>query len=176
MWGSADNFLESVPSFYHVHSGCWSHVLRLGNKCPYILTTSFSAFSGSFQGGWLEDRALWADFGVSVVGSCWNQACLCIQAAAAHSAKEVPQEGWESQSLTQAVGNHRLVGFAFNPNSSDHKAIDDTAEWTTGNVNMADQFLVWGSRGATAPVSPWERYPGGFSTIPVSFTCCSEDL
>lgn len=89
---------------------------------------------------------------VSVVGSCWNQACLWFQAAAAHYARGgVPQEGWESQSLTQAVGNHCLVGFAFNPNSSDHEAIDDTAEWTTGNINTADQFLVWGSRGLPLP-------------------------
>lgn len=28
------------------------------------------------------------------------------------------------------------MGFAFNPNSSDHNAIDDTAERTRGNIKM----------------------------------------
>lgn len=34
------------------------------------------------------------------------------------------------------------MGFAFNPNSSDHKAVDDTAEGTTENINNGDKSLV----------------------------------
>lgn len=168
MWGSADNFLESILSFYHVNSGCWTHVLWLGNKCPYIPNHISPAFSRSFQGGWLEDRALWADLGSPLLGPAGTKHTCGSRQPQLIPLEEKFRRGWDSQSLTQAVGNHRLVGFAFNPNSSDHKAIDDTAEWTTGNINMADQFLVWGFREATAPVSPWERYPGGFSTIPAS--------
>lgn len=53
LWGLADNFLESILSFYHVNSWCWTQVLRLGNKCLNILnhlTCLLPEFSGRPNG------------------------------------------------------------------------------------------------------------------------------
>lgn len=33
------------------------------------------------------------------------------------------------------------MGFALNPNGSDHNGIDDTVERSRGNINMAGGFL-----------------------------------